>query len=44
VEFFRAKDDRIFGMLTVAQVLAIAIALGGALWMMNRQVRISAAA
>jgi phosphatidylglycerol:prolipoprotein diacylglycerol transferase len=44
VEFFRAKDDRIFGMLTVAQVLAIAIALGGALWMMNRQVRVSAAA
>ena len=26
VEFFRAKDDRFFGPLTVAQVIALAIA------------------
>ena len=36
VEFFRAKDDRIFGVLTIAQVIAIAFVLVGALWMMGR--------
>jgi phosphatidylglycerol:prolipoprotein diacylglycerol transferase len=30
IEFFRAKDDRIFGMLTIAQVIALAIAATGA--------------
>ena len=35
VEFFRAKDDRFFAAgLTVAQVIAIAFALFGAVWMM----------
>ncbi|HEY0242844.1 MAG TPA: prolipoprotein diacylglyceryl transferase family protein [Gemmatimonadaceae bacterium] len=35
VEFFRAKDDRFFAAgLTVAQLIAIAFALFGAIWMM----------
>ena len=35
VEFFRAKDDRFFaGGLTAAQLIAIAFALFGAVWMM----------
>ena len=29
VEFFRAKDDRIFGVLTIAQVIALAFIAGG---------------
>ena len=29
MEFFRAKDDRIFGMLTIAQVIALAFIAGG---------------
>ena len=29
VEFFRAKDDRFFGMLTIAQVIALAFIAGG---------------
>jgi len=34
VEFFRAKDDRFFvGGLTAAQMIAIAFALFGAIWM-----------
>jgi phosphatidylglycerol:prolipoprotein diacylglycerol transferase len=33
VEFFRAKDDRFFGVLTLAQVIAIGFALFGAAWM-----------
>jgi len=37
VEFFRAKDDRIFGPLTVAQVIALAIGTGGAVWMYARR-------
>ncbi len=36
VEFFRAKDDRFLGPLTVAQGIAILIAAGGAWWMMVR--------
>ena len=40
VEFFRAKDDRFFGVLTMAQVIAIAFVACGALWMAKRsQVR-----
>ena len=36
VEFFRAKDDRFFGTLTVAQLIAIGFALFGAIWMSMR--------
>ncbi len=37
VEFFRAKDDRFFaGGLTAAQLIAIAFALFGAVWMAMR--------
>lgn len=37
IEFFRAKDDRFFTMgLTTAQLIAIAFALGGAIWMYVR--------
>jgi phosphatidylglycerol:prolipoprotein diacylglycerol transferase len=36
IEFFRAKDDRFVGPLTVAQVIALAFAVGGALWMAAR--------
>jgi phosphatidylglycerol---prolipoprotein diacylglyceryl transferase len=39
VEFFRAKDDRIFGMLTIAQVIALAfIAAGLAVMAARRRV------
>ena len=36
IEFVRAKDDRIFGPLTVAQVIALAIIAAGAIWMAAR--------
>jgi phosphatidylglycerol:prolipoprotein diacylglycerol transferase len=36
IEFFRAKDDRMFGAFTVAQVIAIVFMLGGATWMALR--------
>jgi phosphatidylglycerol---prolipoprotein diacylglyceryl transferase len=36
IEIFRAKDDRLFGPLTIAQVIAIGFALGGAAWMAAR--------
>jgi phosphatidylglycerol---prolipoprotein diacylglyceryl transferase len=36
IEFFRAKDDRFVGPLTVAQLIALAFAVGGALWMWAR--------
>jgi len=36
VEFFRAKDDRFVGPLTMAQVIAIAFMAMGALWMWLR--------
>ncbi len=37
IEFFRAKDDRFFaGGLTAAQLIAIAFAIGGAVWMSMR--------
>ena len=40
VEFFRAKDDRFFGPLTLAQVIALGFIAGGAVWMrMRMQVR-----
>ncbi len=37
VEFFRAKDDRFFGPLTTAQLIALAFSAGGALWMYLRR-------
>jgi phosphatidylglycerol:prolipoprotein diacylglycerol transferase len=36
VEFFRAKDDRFFGMFTMAQMIAIAFMAAGATWMWMR--------
>lgn len=35
VEFFRAKDDRFFGALTLAQLISIGLVLVG-FWLMNR--------
>jgi phosphatidylglycerol:prolipoprotein diacylglycerol transferase len=37
VEFFRAKDDRFVGSLTMAQTIAIAFAIGGMVWMQMRR-------
>lgn len=37
VEFWRAKDDRFFGVLTMAQVIALAIMTLGILWMNARR-------
>ncbi len=39
IEFFRAKDDRFFvgGVFTTAQVIAVAFAIGGAIWMYMRR-------
>lgn len=37
VEFLRAKDDRFFGLLTMAQVISIAFVAGGLLWMYARR-------
>ena len=40
VEFWRAKDDRFFGMLTMAQVIALAImAIGVVIMQLRREVR-----
>lgn len=39
VEFFRAKDDRFFGPLTLAQVISLGFVVLGALWMMWRRRR-----
>jgi phosphatidylglycerol:prolipoprotein diacylglycerol transferase len=36
IEFLRAKDDRVFGPLTIAQVIAMLFACGGAAWMALR--------
>ena len=36
IEFVRAKDDRFFGGLTVAQLIALAFTAGGAVWMYYR--------
>ncbi|MGH7665610.1 MAG: prolipoprotein diacylglyceryl transferase [Gemmatimonadaceae bacterium] len=37
VEFFRAKDDRFFGVITMAQVIAIGFILLGSAWMLARR-------
>jgi phosphatidylglycerol:prolipoprotein diacylglycerol transferase len=37
VEFFRAKDDRFFGGLTLAQLIALVFMMGGAAWMAMRR-------
>jgi phosphatidylglycerol:prolipoprotein diacylglycerol transferase len=37
IEFFRAKDDRFFGPLTMAQVIALMLAAAGAVWMYVRR-------
>jgi phosphatidylglycerol:prolipoprotein diacylglycerol transferase len=39
IEFFRAKDDRFFAGLTAAQMIALAFAVGGAVWMYLRRNR-----
>jgi phosphatidylglycerol:prolipoprotein diacylglycerol transferase len=36
IEFLRAKDDRFFGPFTTAQGIALAFAIGGAVWMYLR--------
>lgn len=43
VEFFRAKDDRFFGALTMAQMIAIGFVLLGATWMWARRERTATA-
>ena len=37
VEFVRAKDDRFFGALTLAQVIALLLATAGVAWMYSRR-------
>ncbi len=37
IEFLRAKDDRFFGGLTMAQLLAIAFVIAGLIWMSARK-------
>jgi phosphatidylglycerol:prolipoprotein diacylglycerol transferase len=37
IEFLRAKDDRFFGGLTMAQLIALAFVVGGVLWMQARR-------
>jgi phosphatidylglycerol:prolipoprotein diacylglycerol transferase len=37
VEFFRAKDDRFFGVLTMAQVIAIVFMALGFAWMQYKK-------
>ena len=36
VEFLRAKDDRFFGNLTLAQIIALAMVAAGTIWMAAR--------
>ena len=36
VEFFRAKDDRFFGVFTMAQMIALGFVVAGATWMALR--------
>ncbi|MBI1809718.1 MAG: prolipoprotein diacylglyceryl transferase [Gemmatimonadetes bacterium] len=36
-EFFRSKDDRFFGGLTLAQMIAVVFMMGGAAWMAMRR-------
>lgn len=44
VEVFRAKDDRFFGVLTLAQVISIILAGVGVVWMMKLRIAKRAAA
>lgn len=38
IEFFRAKDDQLLGgTITIAQLIAIGFAVGGAIWMYSRR-------
>jgi phosphatidylglycerol:prolipoprotein diacylglycerol transferase len=37
VEFVRAKDDRFFGGMTMAQVIALLFTIAGAAWMYARR-------
>jgi phosphatidylglycerol:prolipoprotein diacylglycerol transferase len=37
VEFVRAKDDRFFGPFSTAQMIALAVATFGAVWMWARR-------
>lgn len=37
IEFLRAKDDRFFGILTTAQLIAILFTIAGAIWMYLRR-------
>ena len=37
IEFLRAKDDRFFGVMTMAQLIALAAVLGGVIWMRARR-------
>jgi phosphatidylglycerol---prolipoprotein diacylglyceryl transferase len=37
VEFWRAKDDRLFGPLTTAQLIAVGFVILGAVWMRLRR-------
>ncbi|MGH7719105.1 MAG: prolipoprotein diacylglyceryl transferase [Gemmatimonadaceae bacterium] len=44
IEFLRAKDDRLLGVLTVAQVIGILFVIAGVIWMKARSApRLSAA-
>lgn len=44
VEFFRAKDDRIFGPFTIAQAIGLAFIVCGAAWMSARRAPLPARA
>ncbi|HEY7896560.1 MAG TPA: prolipoprotein diacylglyceryl transferase [Gemmatimonadaceae bacterium] len=37
IEFLRAKDDRFFGVLTMAQLIALAAVVAGVIWMSARR-------
>jgi len=37
IEFLRAKDDRFFGVLTMAQLIAMAAVVAGVIWMSARR-------
>jgi phosphatidylglycerol:prolipoprotein diacylglycerol transferase len=37
IEFLRAKDDHVAAGLTLAQLTAVAVAVGGMVWMLSRQ-------
>jgi phosphatidylglycerol---prolipoprotein diacylglyceryl transferase len=44
VEFFRAKDDRILGPFTIAQVIAVVFIAAGFAWMTARRAKPASAA